>query len=845
MALAAIHNGADAVYFGVPGFNARGRSADFDEATLKELIETCHLYGVKAHLAFNVVIFENELPALIPLIKKILALKPDSLIVQDLGLVQIIRAIAPTQVLHASTQMTVTNHEAISFLEDLELKRFVLGRENSLSEIELIAKNTDKELEVFVHGALCVSYSGQCFTSESIGGRSANRGQCAQSCRFSYELFVDGEKKELQAQKFLVSPQDLCGIEEIPQLMKMGVSSFKVEGRLKAPEYVATAARSYRQVIDQAANLKNSNAAFKSITQLEKDMAVSYSRGFCSGWLQGVNHQKLVDGTFSSHRGFYFAEIVGVLSSGILLKTHSEIELKNGDGLLWVYNKGAQILESGSHIYSVQKVSGGRLKVELAREVRISEELIGAKVYLNHDKELKHEVAKSFQDRNSLKRIPVQIKAQLQLGEPLRVTMSDGKYEVSAISQSLLSLARTAGLSDELLKEELGALSGSVFIASKISLARTSAEALFLSHKELKELRRQLQTELSILRSKERVVSKPSRDSEGIDSPQVEINSEYQLPAPQIFATKTNSAKQKPQLNIVLRQKSQVEALALAVASGELAPSQLGAVILDFEFGRDFETSLRQLKALGFRTGLATTRILKPGEYGHLKAIVRMKPDVILARSLGAIQYFTKVEPVSSLLFGDFSLNVTNHLTAKYLLKKGLHSVCASYDLNQRQVRDLLVHSEASKLEVTIHQYMPSFHMEHCVFAALLSEGSSWRDCGKPCEKHRVELKDQFGNRHFIKADQECRNTMYNATPQTALNFLNDWSELGLGSVRYEALFEEGQDLLQKIKIYISVLENTLAIPSALKGLQALESYGLDEGAVAREQEYQSRKKEH
>lgn len=197
MCLAAIHNGADAIYVGVPEFNARGRSADHSVLELKEIIEICHLYGVKVNLAFNVVIFEDELDAVINLLKEVLPLGPDAIIVQDLGLAKIIREFSPEQVIHASTQMTITNFEAMTLVDDLKIKRYVLGREVSLDEIKQIRAKTDKELEVFVHGALCVAYSGQCFTSESIGGRSANRGQCAQSCRFEYDLIVDGIKKTI------------------------------------------------------------------------------------------------------------------------------------------------------------------------------------------------------------------------------------------------------------------------------------------------------------------------------------------------------------------------------------------------------------------------------------------------------------------------------------------------------------------------------------------------------------------------------------------------------------------------------------------------------------------------
>jgi putative protease len=249
MALAAIHGGADAIYVGVPGFNARGRSYDFSMEELKELIDLCHLYGVKVHLAFNILIFQDELTLAQKVLEEIIPMGPDAFIVQDLGLARLIRKMCPEIRIHGSTQMTVTTDDAIHLLEDLNIQRFVLGRENSLSEMRLIRGNTKRELEVFVHGALCVAYSGQCFTSESLGGRSANRGQCAQSCRLSYEMFVDSEKRDLGDKKFLVSPQDLCGVNEVGELIAAGIDSFKVEGRLKGPEYVMTAATTYREAI--------------------------------------------------------------------------------------------------------------------------------------------------------------------------------------------------------------------------------------------------------------------------------------------------------------------------------------------------------------------------------------------------------------------------------------------------------------------------------------------------------------------------------------------------------------------------------------------------------------------
>jgi putative protease len=216
-----------------------------------------------------------------------------------------------------------------------------------------------------------------------------------------------------------------------------------------------------------------------------------------------------------------------------------------------------------------------------------------------------------------------------------------------------------------------------------------------------------------------------------------------------------------------------------------------------------------------------------------------------LVRNLGALYYFRNIQKFNGPIKGDFSLNVTNHQTFQYLIQKGLDSVCLSYDLNLEQTVSLLQNVDASKAEITIHQSMPSFHMEHCVFAAFLSKGKSYKDCGKPCEKHKVQLKDQFGHYHWIKPDQECRNTMYNASAQTALPYLESWLQLGLGEIRYEALHEQGPELIKKIRNYIDVLTGQKSLSSALADLETTELYGLSPRQLDRSEEYQARKKDH
>jgi putative protease len=300
----------------------------------------------------------------------------------------------------------------------------------------------------------------------------------------------------------------------------------------------------------------------------------------------------------------------------------------------------------------------------------------------------------------------------------------------------------------------------------------------------------------------------------------------------------TDSAK----LNIILRNKKQVEALATAIEANELSRLGIGPVTLDFEFGKDFAPSVKLLKEAGLRVGIATTRILKPKEYYNFKIIQVAGPDFVLARNLGAIQYFTN--ETSLPVKADFSLNITNSWAAEYLLSKGVESLNASYDLNQNQLMSLAAHMDASKLEVTLHQYMPEFHMEHCVFAAFMSNGSSFKDCGKPCERHEVKLKDPYGNWHHLKPDQECRNTFYRATPQSASFLVDELKNIGVKEYRLEALNESEQVLIHKIKTYLKLLQGELSSEQVVKEIGVVESYGLSSGQLSNTKAYKDRKKE-
>ena len=326
---AAIENGADAVYFGLDaGFNARARAVNFSLEGLPELMRLLHRRGVLGYVTLNTLVFTDELAQFEKHVAQLAAAGVDAVLVQDLGAVRLIHEVCPQLSVHASTQMTMTSAETIHAIESLRIDRVVLARELSLSEIRKITAATKMPVETFVHGALCVAYSGQCLTSESLGGRSANRGQCAQACRLNYDLICDGVQRNLEDNRYLLSPQDLAGYELVPDLIDAGVCSLKIEGRLKTPEYVANIVGHYRKAIDAAMEGRRLNWT----EQTKREMEMSFSRGFTPGWLEGCNHKRLVPGITSAKRGVLVGKVVSL--KGERLVVDLESPLIKGDGVV-------------------------------------------------------------------------------------------------------------------------------------------------------------------------------------------------------------------------------------------------------------------------------------------------------------------------------------------------------------------------------------------------------------------------------------------------------------------------------------------------------------------------------
>ena len=329
----AIEAGVDAVYFGLKHFSARAK-VGFEIGELPEAMSTLHRRGVKGYVTFNTLVFDHEWDEAARALAAIAEAGADSIIVQDVGIVKLAREIAPDLEIHGSTQMSVTSAAGVRLAQSLGVSRVTLARELSLKEVRAIRAATDCQLEIFVHGALCVAYSGQCFSSEAWGGRSANRGQCAQACRLPYDMMVDGKAMPLADARYLLSPGDLYALQQIPEIVAIGISALKIEGRYKDSEYVALTTRAYRQAVDAACAGMAPPVDCRTKAELEQ----VYSRGLGPYFLQGTNHQTVVKGRAPRHRGVLMGRVTGVTAEAVTIEpieTEGVSPLKPGDGVVF------------------------------------------------------------------------------------------------------------------------------------------------------------------------------------------------------------------------------------------------------------------------------------------------------------------------------------------------------------------------------------------------------------------------------------------------------------------------------------------------------------------------------
>ena len=780
--------GADAVYFGIPGFNARARATNFETGALGETLSYLHGHGVRGYVTLNTLVFDDELPRLEAAVRACAEAGADAVIVQDLGVARLVRAIAPGLPIHASTQMTCTDAASVELAHSLGASRVILARELSLEDIRAIRAQSHVELEVFVHGALCIAYSGQCLTSEAIGGRSANRGACAQACRLPYQLVVDGVLRDLGDEAYLLSPQDLEASAVVPELIALGISSLKIEGRLKGPAYVAATTKLYRAAIDGAVT-----------SEIRETALQTFTRGSGTGFFEGIDHQRLVDGRTCDHHGLEIGKSVGArrIDGKTWITVRATTPIAPGDGVL-VEGAFAGEGEIGGRVWAVESESESEsLRLWLGPDKRVNDVPSGRRVFRTNDPR----ATKAALDVVPA-RIPMDVRMTGVIGQrpTLHAITDRGVRALVTLDAELLAADRTP-LDAAMLRDKLDRLGETPFSLRDVSIdvegpARIAPASINRARRELAlDLTRQM-----------RAVTITTTSITAADLLAQSVAPDRAPPAAGLF--------------VLCRNVVQARAAIEAGATG---------VVLDFLELVGTGEAARELLAAGAHVTTAPPRIRKPGEEKIDRYLLGLSPSATLVRSLGALHELSADSPPA---IGDFSLNVTNRITASEVLRRGLSAFTPSFDLDEAQLLALVSGPLGAFAEVVVHHPMPLFHMEHCVIARTLSDGKDHKTCGRPCEKHQLSLRDRAGMDHPLEADVGCRNTIFHAAAQSAASLVPRMQTAGVRRFRIELVRESAEDVARLVKTYRALIAGERTPGDVTRELKTAGGYGVVKGSL-------------
>jgi putative protease len=865
---AALAAGADAVYFGLAeGFNARARAGNFTLDTLADTVGEVHRAGARAYLTLNTLIFETELDAAARIVRAAAEHGVDALIVQDPAVALLARALCPALEVHASTQMTISSPEGARFAASLGVTRVVVPRELSVAEIERFKAGTPLELEAFVHGALCVSWSGQCLTSAQWSGRSANRGECAQSCRLPYSLVVDEQERELGEVAYLLSPKDMAGLRAVEDLARIGVHGLKIEGRQKGATYVLTATGMYRRFVDAVA----AGRAHDGARQAQDDLlraSLAYTRGFSDGFLGGSDHQSLVEGRFPKHRGVLLGRVARVFPGIVIVEPAADgrpwtgalaadapreaptgtpsaalqgfggseaastgpepapLVPRAGMGVVFDDGHPEDKQEPGGPIFHADDLGQGRWRLGFGQPgPDLSRVAPGQRAWVTSDPALQRETERALGHAPE-GRVPVRLALAGRAGEPLTATLTAlarsgaAAHHAVAASEMALAPATGAGLGEALVREKVGAMGGTPFRLAELDLSAL-APGLHVPVSALKALRRALVESLTL--AVERGPVREVATGDVLARLRAEARATCAaLPA----ATRPSGAAR---LLVLCREAAQLEAV---IEAG------LGEVELDWMEMVGLQKAVTRARAAGLRVTVATVRVQKPGEEGYDRRLAALEPDAVLVRHWGALTHFLEArgaggDAAGPTLHGDFALNVTNSLTAAALFERGLATLTASHDLDAQQLTALLAASDPARFTVVLHHRMPTFHTEHCVYSHLLSQGRDYRTCGRPCERHRVALKDPRGREHPVIVDVGCRNTVFHEQPTSAAHLTPALVDAGVRRFRVELVREDQATTRTILAAYGDLLADRIAPAEAMRRAGARAQVGLAEREMA------------
>lgn len=795
--VAAVQNGADAVYLGGQNFNARRGADNFNEAALAEAIEYAHVRGVKVFVTINILLADSELREAVRFLHAIYNAGADAAIVQDLGLIRLAREVIPELELHASTQMTAHNLPDALFLRDVGIKRIVLARELHLDSVREIRKRTGVQVETFVHGALCICYSGQCLMSSMIGGRSGNRGRCAQPCRLEYRL-IDEQGKQVvdssEVGEYLLSPRDLNVSHRIPELIKAGIDSFKIEGRMRRPEYVATVTRIYRTLIDRAAEGTVIGKDFTVTPQESGELNQIFNRGFTTGYFFGVLGKDAMSYKRPNNRGTRLGRIRQYDRKTRRAEIELEAPLLVGDGVeVWVSRGGRVGAEVHELFVDGQKVESATTGAIVA--LRLEGHIYpGDRVFKTHDAALMEKAVQTYSSSRETRRIPLDFMVEAKEGLPLLLEANDQEGVIAkAYTDVVCEKAQKRPLSADFLAEQLNRLGNTPFYLNKLRCDLDGE--IMVPVREINAVRRRLIDQIAAERARLR---KPQNT--------LQVN-EHKL-AHTIEEVNTHSFAGLPALAVAVNSaqatKAAVKNGAGVVYFGSTVYRSQGKLTIE-----EVHKARQYCGEAGVDFILATPRIIHDHELkkylSSLDTMLETKPDGVLVSGYGLLKALKDLTDLP--LVTDFSLNVFNGQSAAFLKAQGVSRVTLSLELTGEQMSSLSA-SAAAETEVIVHGYVPLMVSRYCAVGSLLGGKGKASSCAQACRNSSFALKDRKGIIFPVETDINCLMHIFNSRELCLLETLPYLANAGPAVFRIEARRESDAYVARAVRVYRQLMDS-------------------------------------
>ena len=777
--VAAVENGANAIYLAGNAFGARAYASNFDREALREAIHFAHLRKVAIHVTVNTIVADEEMGPLRDYLRFLYEAGADAVLVQDLGVARVAHETVPDLPLHASTQMSVSSLEGVRALAELGFTRVVLARELSLKEIRHICAHAPVEIETFMHGALCVCYSGQCLMSSMIGGRSGNRGRCAQPCRLPYTL-VDEKGQDVLGDKagsYLLSPRDLSTIDVIPDLIEAGVSSLKIEGRMKRPEYVATVVRTYREAIDTYYAGKG-----YAVTQEERDdLAQIFNRDFTTAYLEGRPGKAMMSDRRPNNRGLLIGRVTAYDWDRRIVTVKLSGRLGLGDQVDFWVKVGGRVTATISALTDAkgraveEGQAGDTVSFAIPSAVRDHD-----RVFKVYDARLMERAKETYASGAPVRRIPVAIAVRAAVGEPLTVTLCDAEgHRGEGRTDFIGEPARKRPLSEETVRKQVSRLGTSVYEMK--SLHCDIAGEVMVPMSEINEARRKAVEALDALRLKE-------------------IEAREHRPEPKFTDRIARPTPKKADFLVAVDTLGKAEAALAAGADGILfgGESYEHRVIAPEEYERAWQMA----REAGARIDFNTPRIVHDGQQKHverlLDAFAAFPPDAVHVHNIAMLALVRRLTDFA--IHADYSLISYNKQTLAFLKDYGASGATLSPELTAKEIRQL---AKESPLPLTciVHGRLELMVSNYCVTGSFLG-GCGEGPCTQPCTRGHFALKDRKDALFPLAMDQFCHMHVLNSKVLSMMPHAMKFRAAGIETMQIEAKAMGEKEIAAIVKAY-------------------------------------------